>query len=68
MAVQRLLSLTYTEIVRPISGKIPPKTDRNNEVRRLYLQGWSVPDLAKYFDISWQRIYQILKDTPKHSE
>jgi Helix-turn-helix domain of resolvase len=67
-AIQRLLRVLYenqTLSDQPHSGKTPPKIDRNVEVKRLYTQGWSAPDLAKYFDISTQRIYQILKDTPK---
>lgn len=47
----------------PISRKTPPKTDRNDEIRQLYAEGWSVPKLSKHFEISKPRIYQILKRT-----
>lgn len=68
-AVQRILSLVYAHTPlpsQPISGREPPKTERNLEVARLYSLGVSVPELAKHFGISVQRVYQILKSTPKH--
>lgn len=46
---------------QPISGKTPPKTNRNEEIQRLYREGWSVPKLSEHFGVSKPRVYQILK-------
>jgi hypothetical protein len=70
-AVQYILSLVYADTPlpsQPISGKEPPKTDRNLEVSRLYSLGWSVPKLAEHFAISTQRVYQILRNVPKRNK
>ncbi len=32
----------------PITGKSQPKTERNNEVKRLYSIGWKVPEIAHW--------------------
>lgn len=64
MAVFTLIERLYAGISRPdkaITGKSQPKTERNNEVKRLYSIGWKVPDIAKYFGVSIPRVYQILK-------
>ena len=63
-AVLGLIERLYAGIVppdKPITGKSEPKTERNNEVKRLYSIGWKVPDIAKYFGVSVPRVYQILK-------
>src|SRR3990172_7176391 len=39
----------------------PTKTNRNEEVRRLNKDGVSYNDLAKKYDISVQRVHQIIK-------
>ncbi|MCL4251601.1 MAG: hypothetical protein KJ065_25850 [Anaerolineae bacterium] len=63
-AVFTLIERLYAGISRPdkaITGKSQPKTERNNEVKRLDSIGWTVPDIARYFDVSIPRVYQILK-------
>ena len=63
-AVLRLIERLYAGISRPdepITGKSKPKTERNNEVKRLYSIGWKVPDIAQYFGVSVPRVYQILR-------
>jgi len=63
-AVLSLIERLYAGIVRPdgpITGKSQPKTERNNEVKRLYSIGWKVPAIATYFGVSIPRVYQILR-------
>jgi hypothetical protein len=45
----------------PKSGKTPRKTDRNQSILLRVQQGETVPDLAREFGISEQRIHQILR-------
>jgi Mor family transcriptional regulator len=45
----------------PKSHKTPRKIDRNTELRQLYADGVSVPELAVRYGISQQRVHQILK-------
>lgn len=62
--VYYLLLILYldapTEFVQPTLRKSPSKTDRNQEIRNLYKQGWTVQQLAKKYSISIPRVYQIL--------
>lgn len=63
-AVLSLTERLYAGTSRPdesVTGKSQPKTERNNEVKRLYSIGWKVPDIAKYFGVSIPRVYQILR-------
>ncbi len=48
----------------PVSDN-PKKRDRNAEIRQRKADGESVPDLAKAFNISKGRVYQILKGKRK---
>ena len=41
------------------------QTDRNQEIRRRYAEGESVPSLALAFGISQQRVHQILQGKRK---
>ncbi|KAB2903687.1 MAG: hypothetical protein F9K27_12110 [Anaerolineae bacterium] len=43
----------------------PKKTRRNQELRQQYANGESIPDLAKVFGISEQRVHQILRGRRK---
>ena len=47
----------------PVTDGILSKTDRNNQLHADYLSGIAVPALAERFEISPQRVYQILRDT-----
>src|SRR5258708_5815526 len=65
-AVRHLLTLLYRNIPSPLtpkSNKTPPKTERNREIQARYAESVSVPQLAKDFGISEQRIHQILRMT-----
>jgi Mor family transcriptional regulator len=62
-ATQILLAVLYspdTYVPVPPPENIP-KTERNAEICRLYVQGWSVPHLSEKCGVSKTRIYQILK-------
>lgn len=50
-----------TALVQPTLRKSPSKTDRNMEIRNLYMQGWTVSQLAEKYNISIPRVYQILQ-------
>lgn len=63
-ATQRILKLLYGDETlppTPISNKIPQKTARNEAIRRRYAAGESVPELARAFRVSQQRVHQILR-------
>ena len=67
-AAQRILNLLYGDQPPskfPISNLTPKKTRRNQELRQRYADGESVPDLAKAFGISEQRVHQILRGKRK---
>jgi hypothetical protein len=49
----------------PISGKTPRQVDRNAEIHIRKENGESVPDLAKAYGISEQRVHQILRGRRK---
>ncbi|MEL7591661.1 MAG: helix-turn-helix domain-containing protein [Anaerolineaceae bacterium] len=48
-----------------ISPSTPKKVDRNAEIRARYAAGMSVPDLARQYGISKNRVYQILRGKRK---
>jgi len=49
----------------PLSQGTPKKVNRNAEIRTRYAAGMSVPDLAREFGISKNRVYQILRGKRK---
>jgi len=49
----------------PQSQSTPKKVDRNAEIRAWYAAGMSVPDLAREYGISKNRVYQILRGKRK---
>jgi Mor family transcriptional regulator len=46
----------------PVTDGILSKTERSNQLRKAYQNGGSVIGLSDQFEISPQRIYQILRD------
>ena len=67
-AAHRILKLLYADqppSKTPISNVTPKKIHRNAEIKRRYADGESVPDLAKAFGISEQRVHQILRGRRK---
>jgi hypothetical protein len=55
--------LTRDQIISdtPKSGKTPRKADRNHSIIVRVQQGETVPDLAREYGISEQRVHQILR-------
>jgi Mor family transcriptional regulator len=51
--------------IEPLSDHTPSKPTRNREIRQRYAQGESVVNLAAAFDISPQRVSQILRNQRK---
>ncbi|MBZ0304659.1 MAG: Hin recombinase [Anaerolineae bacterium] len=49
----------------PVTDLNPPKSQRNEEIRHRYAAGETVPDLAREYGISEQRIHQILQGKRK---
>ena len=49
----------------PVSNGTPTKCERNAEIRNRHKQGESPSTLAEAFDISEQRIHQILRGKRK---
>jgi DNA invertase Pin-like site-specific DNA recombinase len=47
------------------SPRTRKKRNRNADIRARYAQGVSVPDLAKEYGISRNRVYQILREKRK---
>lgn len=63
-AVERIIHLLYKDVPNPTapkSDKTPKKTERNLYIKKLHAEGVSVPELAKMFNISEQRVHQILR-------
>ena len=63
-AVELLLYRLYLNIPvppEPITGKTPRKELRNEAIKELYASGVSVPDIARDFGISNNRVYQIIR-------
>ena len=46
----------------PISDSTMPQLERNGRIRMAYSTGTPVPDLVREYQISSQRVYQILQD------
>jgi Mor family transcriptional regulator len=49
----------------PLTDHTPGKYERNRRIRARYAQGETVVDLAAAFDISQQRVSQILRGQRK---
>jgi len=49
----------------PISGETPKQIGRNDQIRERYAHGESIPNLAKAFNLSNARMYQILHNRRK---
>jgi hypothetical protein len=55
-----LMYVGQTAPIAPLSAHAPSKPARNHEIRQRYAQGETVVTLAAAFDISQQRVSQIL--------
>jgi hypothetical protein len=67
-AIQRVLDLLYLGIPRPTTPVLPEylsKLERNEQIRARYADGESIADLARAYQISDQRVFQILHPEPK---
>jgi Mor family transcriptional regulator len=67
-AISSLVNRLYFGLSKPTSPQsqgTPKLIDRNAEIRALYAQGMSVPELAKKYGISKNRVYQILRGKRK---
>jgi hypothetical protein len=55
--------LTRDQVISdtPKSRKTPPQTDRNHSILVRVQQGETVPDIAREYGISEQRVHQILR-------
>jgi Mor family transcriptional regulator len=51
--------------VAPLTDHTPGKRARNQEIRARYAQGETVVELAQAFDISQQRVSQLLRGRRK---
>jgi Mor family transcriptional regulator len=63
-AIQHLLKVLYKGRAipnTPPTRKQVAKMFRNLQIKKLYAEGVSVPELAEMFNISRQRIHQILR-------
>jgi Mor family transcriptional regulator len=49
----------------PLTDHTPSKPTRNQEIRERYTQGETIVDLATAYDISQQRVSQILRNQRK---
>ncbi len=47
---------------RPVSDGVMPQHGQNARIRSAYRLGAAVPDLVREFQISSQRVYQILRE------
>jgi hypothetical protein len=63
--ILKLLYLDQSPPKSPLNNSTPTKIRRNSEIKRRYANGESVPDLARVFRISEQRVHQILRGTRK---
>jgi hypothetical protein len=62
-AVERVLALLYRNAPppeAPLSSKTEEKTDRNDEIRRRHAAGESMGQLAREYDLTLQRVSQII--------
>jgi Mor family transcriptional regulator len=46
----------------PLTDHTPSKHTRNQEIRERYAQGETIVDLAEAFEISAQRVSQVLRE------
>jgi Mor family transcriptional regulator len=58
-AAQSLLTRFYA--IPPQSTELELLSRRNEKIRQLYHEGWTISDLSRQFNLSVQRIYQIIK-------
>jgi hypothetical protein len=68
IAVKRVLDLLYMDIPRPTEPVISEhfsKSERNQQMRIRYVNGESIADLAKEYDVSDQRVFQIVNHRQK---
>jgi Mor family transcriptional regulator len=49
----------------PLTDYTPSKSTRNQEIRERYVQGETIVDLAEAFEISTQRVSQVLRGQRK---
>jgi hypothetical protein len=62
-AIRRVLELLYWGIPRPTKPILPEylsKSDRNQQICARYVSGESIADLAREYEISDQRVFQII--------
>lgn len=67
-AIQRVLDLLYAGIPRstkPVIQKHISKSERNQQLRTRYAAGESLADLARNYDLSDQRVFQIIHHRQK---
>jgi hypothetical protein len=58
-AARSLLTRFYD--VPPHLTELELLGQRNEKIRQLYHEGWTISDLSRHFNLSAQRIYQIIK-------
>jgi len=64
IAVERVIEQLYAGIplpLQPINEKHLSKSERNTEICERYSQGETLDNIAKDFDLSHQRIHEILR-------
>ncbi len=62
-AIQKLLERHYQGIPlpsQPISHKTPTKINRNRRIRERFADGESIADLARDYELTDQRVFQII--------
>lgn len=64
-ATSRVLQQLYRGFSLPPAPVSPLKRERNTAIRAQYAAGMSVPDLARRFGISEQRVHQVLRGRKK---
>jgi hypothetical protein len=67
-AIQRVLDLLYAGIPRPakpVTEKHISKPERDEQLRTSYAAGESIADLARNYDLSEQRVFQIIHHRQK---
>ncbi|MFC1961038.1 sigma factor-like helix-turn-helix DNA-binding protein [Chloroflexota bacterium] len=60
VAYQLYLGISLPE--QPLTFQTPSKSERNQHIRRRYKTGETVAKLAQVFDISEQRVSQIIRN------
>jgi hypothetical protein len=67
-AIQRLLERHYRGIPlpsKPVNYKTPTKVARNDEIRDRFANGETIADLARDYDLTDQRVFQIIHSRNK---